>query len=136
MASIGRAAAKHRSPIICDSPQCREPVCAICLPPPCHCKHKVGFTFTFTLTQRRHRPATSPQPGTRDLTHSETTGRLHREQTLAALQVQRRRRGVTLAPKAGTECAVAAAGYYCSILVPGQVDECPSTEWSARPEQS
>lgn len=31
LASIGGAAAKHHSPIICDSPQCGEPVCAICL---------------------------------------------------------------------------------------------------------
>lgn len=44
LASIVRAAAKHHSPIICDSSQCRVGLCHLPPPPRCHCKHKVGLT--------------------------------------------------------------------------------------------
>ncbi|MEQ2202241.1 hypothetical protein XENOCAPTIV_011738 [Xenoophorus captivus] len=47
LTSIAGAAAKHHSPIICDSLRNEETLgVPSASPPPCHCKHKLGFTFT------------------------------------------------------------------------------------------
>lgn len=141
LASIGRAAAKHRSPIICDSPQCGEPVCvcAICLPSTPPPQTQSGLHLY--IRPHAEKTRAGEESATRNAGLDPRALNARRATALwspsGAKTTATHDASAKISKKAETKRVVAAAaGCYCSVLVPGQVDECPSTEWTARPDQT
>lgn len=112
-------------------------------PPPRHWKHNVGFTFTFSLTRRRQRRPRGYGSARKNglSTHSSPASQLNMQPCLIKEKKQKKNKqkpSCMFSPKSERlKLTVWRLQLDArAMLVLGQVDKCPSTEWSVRPDQS
>lgn len=109
-------------------------------PPPRHWKHNVGFTFTFSLTRRRQRRPRGYGSARKNglSTHSSPASQLNMQPCLIKEKKQKKPKNHHVCfhqnQKGLTVWRLQLDAR--AMLVLGQVDKCPSTEWSVRPDQS